>query len=891
MKNTSFILYTFIICFQLLLAANVNELKTEEYMEVQIPTSSQTKLHYYLSKPNDDIGGVSFYLENIPQDKIHVYLQDYDSETIAEDYTPSLDGKTEYILHKIHNYQNDNYFLMTFKYATNSKYKIISIVIDNLTSGTPIFKIAGIEPRSNIPVLGQSITTVVKVKENIPAIIAVKIMKTSHHGLSFIFFIPSRIEHLKVLTEDNLSVGEVLLLNKAEVITYPNFGSNNIITYYAVIYSSQNERVKLNCVFSEYQTLYFANKEERTNDRSYDVKVNNAYGKFFALGEYESESDSLIYLEEVFGKATAYYSNNLDGKTIKNMLPDVNEGVKLNNDFLRVYSDLDILTVYCDSMCMFNLHIISMKSINLDTTEVGKTKYILLNKYIQSVRSIEIIDNNPTSGELYYEVSSIDCKDISFQFFDENNSSVSNNYELNYYEGEYREEALPRNAKYLTVKTDLGEDVLVVFKVYYKNKYTIYSREGTYQISSKNILIPFRRDRDYYKIIIDVKTLGTNFLYNVNYGDTALVCDSDIVIRTANRTNKEHHFEILNPYLTKIGTINNTESFYYSFTFNDISSMASDSLKITYIEKNKNIVLEKDKNNYLKDSSMNSLEQNDNKNKNLLLIMNKCNSKVDLNAYLSYNDIDLVQMYLDKNIFTKILDDKEYTFDLRIETNEKKDDFAPIHFYYTYIDKDNELQNSLYADIANEDFSVEYKYEEIDNKTTIFTWSNILAKRQSGNVNYTYEIYTFKDEKSANTCDQLDGKFITSFVSNSSIITQNITIDRSDDIYVLILMRTEDAKTPQIYYTPIKVFKSTVSEAEKYKQKAETAKIILIIVIGVSVLAVLCIIGFSIWYIKTKANPDYNHLKNQVNSMEANPYGTSLVAQTDSEKGDENSLG
>ena len=890
MKNISFILYTFLICFQLLLTANVNELKIEEYTEVQISTSSQTKLHYYLSKSSGEVGGVSFYLDNIPQDKIHVYLQDYDSETIAEDYTPSLDGKAEYILHKIHNYQNDNYFLSTFKYASNAKYKIISIIIDNLTSGTPVFKIAGIELRSSIPIIGQSVTNFIRVTENIPTLIAVKITKTSHHGLSFIFFIPSRIEQLKVLSEDNLSDGEVLLLNKAEVISYPNFGDNNLITYYAIIYSSKNERVKLNCVFSEYQTLYFANKEERTNDRSYDVKVYNAYEKFFALGEYESESDSLIYLEEVFGGTTAYYSNNLDGKTIKNMLPDVNDGVKLNNDFLRVYSDLDILTVYCDSMCMFNLHIISMKSINLDTTEVGKTKYILLNKYIQSVRTIEIIDNNPTLGDLFYEVASIDCKDISFQFFDENNSSVSNNYELNYYAGEYHEEALPRNAKYLTVKTDLGEDVLVVFKVYYKNKYTIYSNEGTYQINSKNILIPFRHDRDYYKIIIDVKTPGTNFLYNVNYGDTAFVCDSDIIIRTANRTNKEHHFEILNPYLTKIGTINKTQSFYYSFTFNDISSMASDSLKISYIEKNKHIVLGKDKINYLTASSLNSLEQNDSKNKNLLLIMNKCNSKVDLNAYLSYNDIDLVQMYLDKNIYTKILDDKQYTFDLRIETNEKKDDFPPIHFYYTYIDKDNEFENSLYANIANEDFSVEYKYELTENNSTIFTWGNILAKRQSGNVNYTYEIYTFKDEKSANSCDQLDGKFITSFVSNSSVITQNITIDRSEDIYVLILMRTEDAKKPQIYYTPIKVFKSSVSEAEKYKHKAETTKTVLIIVIGVSVLVILSIIGFSFWYIKTKT-PDYNHLKNQVNSMEANPYGTSLVVQTDSEKGDENSLG
>ena len=56
-----------------------------------------------------------------------------------------------------------------------------------------------------------------------------------------------------------------------------------------------------------------------------------------ALRVYDSGSDSLIYLNEVFGKTAVYYSINLVGKTIKNMLSDVNEWVKLNNDFLRVY--------------------------------------------------------------------------------------------------------------------------------------------------------------------------------------------------------------------------------------------------------------------------------------------------------------------------------------------------------------------------------------------------------------------------------------------------------------------------------------------------------------------------------------------------------------------------
>ena len=434
MKITLLILYISLLCFKLSLTANVKELSTGNYTEETISDAS-FKLYYSLKNTGEKVSGASLYLENIPQENVKVYLDDYNSETIAEDFIPKTDGKEEYILHKIRNENIDHYYMMIFNQTENVNNKIISIVINNINSSDPKFKIIGIKPESAIPTLGTSYLKFIKIKQNIPLIIPINLMRSRNHGLTYMFFVPSKLDHIKLIHESKLYDGEVILLNKAEVLTFPKLAEENErFNYYAIIFGQKEEKTQFSVVTTELQTLYFSNKEERTNDRSYDIRIENAYQKFFALGEYESESDSLIYLEEVLGRLTTYYSNTLNGKTIKNMLPDEKDGVKLNNDFLRVYSDIDILTVYCDSMCMFNLHMISMTSINSNTTEVGKTKYILLNKYIQKERKIEIINNNLNNEKtLFYEVASIDKKDVSFEFLDESNNKIGETHELDFF--------------------------------------------------------------------------------------------------------------------------------------------------------------------------------------------------------------------------------------------------------------------------------------------------------------------------------------------------------------------------------------------------------------------------------------------------------------------------
>lgn len=849
----------FIFLISLVTSQAIKLLSTEDWtIESDIP-SGQIIYHYYLPKKSIPYGGISIYLVSIFQSEAHVYLEDYDSDSgeIPNDYVPSIAGKTEFPLRKI---KNSNYFMILFE--RKSKFKIITIVIDNSKDDlTRSFKIFGIEPMMGSPILSKGSSVLIKLNQNTPKVMQLTALHPEDNGFTIIGFVSSNNKLLKIIPESKLTDSQEVFLKKAEVISIPKYATmQHQFIYYAIFFGEIEESFYFSYTYTEFQTLYFADKEERTNDRSYDVKVDNAYQPFFALGEYSMESDSLIYLEEVFGNITSYYSNSLYGKNVNNFLPDQNNGIKLNSNFIRAYSDVDIISVNCDSMCMFNLHIISLNTMASNKLSLGKNTYVLLNKFIEKEKTLELdfsIDN-----EKYYEISSINNKEATFYFMDESKNMIPNIRKFNYLNGTYFEK-IPFNAKYIKLETQIGEDVLIVIKAMRESAYKVIPEEGKQTINTNNILIPFKQNREYYKIKIDLETSGYNFLYNVNYGDVKYVCESDVILPTANRTNNNHHFEILNPYLTKIGDISEDQKFYYSFTFNDTSSAIN--LNVEYIPKATGEMLNKDKTYHLDKYTKTSIQQNDDINKALLVIISKCDNKKFVDTYLSYNYIDLIRIYVNKNLFIQTFDDRQYSFDIKFDSSSSKYNLTPINFYYNYINKDSN-DYLMYSNIMKEDFIVEYQHRLVNKKFTHISLTNPFAE-QKKNQNYTFEIYQISNESLVNSCDKSKGKFIKNITSNLSEIDTDIEINRKQDSYLLVVLSNEYTNLPEIYYSPIKI-----------NRTRSGGSILFYVVIILAVLLVICIIGWTVYVCKYRATKNYEKSVKEINGLQNDNYGTSLVS-------------
>ena len=141
---------------------------------------------------------------------------------------------------------------------------------------------------------------------------------------------------------------------------------NEKIIIYTLNKNEYNEKITIKLFSPESKTITFGLKNEnyqtetinelkRPKDKSLLIQILNPSNPFYLFGLYNSNSVDLIYIEQIYGEFNAYYSNEISNNKI---FPNEKNGDKLNGKYIMVYSNLDIISVYCNTICSFNIHFI-----------------------------------------------------------------------------------------------------------------------------------------------------------------------------------------------------------------------------------------------------------------------------------------------------------------------------------------------------------------------------------------------------------------------------------------------------------------------------------------------------------------------------------------------------
>ena len=824
----------------------------------------------FLIKPNEKYKYIeankvqlsTFYFEinNIPinEEGIITFYSDFNIKLnfncIFRDYPPENNfAATERCKFNVLETEFKNYYQIPFVKKENHKYFILTVNKDNeISINQNTFKIL-----YSIPILQPEIEYLSSKKEKInlfeyePIYYKYKLTKNDDKGLTYLFYTDSNymtLYHgniLDVWNKENLQYArEYIGIFKMD--KYSRDYSKIVLVKF---FSNITTKINYGTTNQDFESQYFINLSKRPSDITYAYQIINPFHPFYLVGIYNYDSTDLIYIEQVVGEFNAYYTNEFN---FDNIFPNEYYGEKLNSKYIMAYTNRDIITVQCKSVCFFNIHFVSQKNLKAESI-TGKINYYA------------IISNEKSKNYNFYNIEEFE----SINFRTSSKASVKINYDDEKYDllDEDIRTFKPQK-RFFTAQT-FEEEVLLIFVFNFNSLYKNLN-EGNNIINKEKYYvyrIPKNDNSNIERFEFHIKNVNDNDRYHFGFGkdDSIFFPDSKIKINKS----ESQIIRILNPYTSKLSSSYKKELFFYvSFYFTENTEI---NVKVVKRDTTLNLIAPNKITRFTKETKF-YIQPNENYYDKLVIVITKCGLN-EIDMYIKIDGIVVKREYLGKQFNLIYFDDKFFgNYEISIEKAYENEDFSGCMFYYTYSSNEEILKFKV-----TRDFNIYYDFN-LKNGNTSISWNNPFSTRLIFNdipPKMSYKIFiTNKNEytKNFNLC-MLDEKKANFTISNNNYTnTKEFKLDTSDDNYVFITGRIEESLyriRPIFLYPNITIFQFI--DGKLFRGKNQTSFLAIILWILVILILVILVLIFVLKYYKLKSlSTPTNYLDNTVSFTSLN---------------------
>lgn len=663
----------------------------------------------------------------------------------------------------------DNYYHFVFSKKPNNKYFFLTIKNKNTILNSDYFEI-----NYNIPINQKEIkslqtnNTIIELKSHIPIIYKFNLKKSKNinKGISYIFY--SNSQYMTIYE------GKILDNNNNE----NSKKKNEKIIIYTLNKNEYNEKITIKLFSPESKTITFGlrnenyqtetiNELKRPKDKSLLIQILNPSNPFYLFGLYNSNSVDLIYIEQIYGEFNAYYSNEISNNKI---FPNEKNGDKLNGKYIMVYSNLDIISVYCNTICSFNIHFISEESLNLKEINGDSNYYSIISNDIRKDYSF------PNYKNYQCNIRTSNRKNTLIEF-DNGTKKILDykNYVISF---------IPPTPNF-KCKTD-GEESLLILTTNKHNEYENLKEGNNQFVINKKYVYTLPKFNNHNIKSFDFEIIGgnENHKFHFGYGNNNSIFKPDTQI-IKDKNNKKT-ISLINPYrYTNIFLKDKEDLFFYiSFSF---GSSGTINLKLVKVEDKLEEIKQKSIKRFYKASNF-TIEQNKLFNNYLVIIISKCDNK-ELDMYLTVNNEIIKREYLRKYFNYILYEDMFISYEISIKPRYENEKIEGFIFYYTY---------ASFLDIlkflVSDNFNLFYEY---DNKKeeTILKWNSPISYKNQDQPTVHYNIYVSEkknDMENFNFCS-INEKNAKYTITNSNYTSEmRIKLNTKVDNYVYITGRIDE---------------------------------------------------------------------------------------------------
>ena len=557
------------------------------------------------------------------------------------------------------------------------------------------------------------------------------------------------------------------------------------------------------------------NKEKRTNIELINFENVNPYSQLYFYGNYIYKSNDIIYIEPVIGNVRSYYSNRIENYNFDSFFPKENKDEKVNGNYIKVYSNFDLFTFYCDSYCYFNLYILHSNE-NHEVKDL--TYYFLVSRNNPQKAIIKFRDEDLIKDEVL-KFKSVNKKKVTISI---NQDNIISTIQLN--EDKDIDFYYPSKKKVnITIElTTNSEETLIIVNRYYDGLCTIYKNEIIIpQRINKICGIFYLPDTLYYdKFAITFSGLTFHASFNVGIAKSKEIISPLNLLLDEEDLYNGNSIEILNPqkYLFE-SDLSPLESYYIIVYFNQNYKQTIDKITYEFITyDNLYPFLFQDTPQLLTKETEFKLLQNSESNKKLIIIVSKFGNKI-IKMNLKVNDYLINEEYLEKPFNFYFYEDLGISLFLDFKKINNNDNFEGAYIYYNYV-TDSELDNFQ----TNENFAISYSYDEQTNITSIH-FNNPFSRKITDikPIEISYKIFCeriLNDNYTFNISKINYMNANVSLISNNSFINVQLKLDRNLDynIYVTGRVTEKSSQLRPIFFYPNIILRKFIDD-DKVIQK------------------------------------------------------------------------
>ena len=707
------------------------------------------------------------------------------------------------------------------------------------------------------------------------------------------FIEPSEEYYNTLVFQENIPIFQKIYI-QCEPFLYPNYlitsNSNEMIIIEGDLLSNNKKvskhrifvhKIDKNCEKGEISSFYLKFYEERMNiffgiknlDTVIKVKhfdyrknmeilnfeITNTYKPAYYIGDYLFSSNETFWIEPIVGDVISYYTNILNGPEFDNIFPNENRGVKVNKNYIRVYSKIDIFSFYCKSYCYFNLYALYHNQGQV----TGLLYYFLVSK--DEPKEINI-DNNEKNYNQMIQIKNVNKKkiDVTISYYSEHLKTFHLNKENDIAYYRFTEE-IDVNVKIQSYQ----EESLVIINKFISNLCTIYTEQITMPSNMYKMcgIFYFPQNRySYDKFVLEFKNNSTkpSFTMGVLKKNAPFV-PANALLLDDEELNDSNKIEIINPYKHTLSTSIDKDTRFYVIVYFFDTDKGDFKNGLTYLYKQNKYK------SYL--SRINSiffmlnerevrLMRNNQSNKKLVIIVSKIGDSL-MELHLKANDYIVKKELLENQFSIFYYDDYGISTSLFI-TKGNKGEGAFV--YYNYV-SDSDIEEFK----VNQNFHITHTYNEKTNMTSILFYSPYSKKIMvNKKIKVRYGIY-LKIINNTNTTnnisDILKHKLLKYVVSEEEIIAVNMTINRDYDYSLFVSARRyrdSNSLRPIFFYPNIKLNKILRIEEINYSFKFVPILVFLLIILAIVVYLIYIFKDSSFGKIMKKKENNYQSLVSQI---------------------------
>jgi len=526
--------------------------------------------------------------------------------------------------------------------------------------------------------------------------------------------------------------------------------------------------------------------EKRSEIELINFEITNPYKPAYFIGKYSYKTKDIIWIEPIIGNVRTYYKNsnqinNIFNDTFHNLYPDENSGRKVNKNYVKVYSDLDLFSFFCENYCYFNLYILpSIKR------QVGKLfYYFLVSKDEEKNLEIQSFDK---SFQTLIKIKNINKKKIDITI--SNNDKILNNIFLNETNDIGLYKFKEKKNINITIKSFQEESLIIIYK-FINNLCTVYTEQ---------ILNPTKINKEcgifylpenkytYDKYEIKFQNKMTHPSYQFGIEKKGEIIPMNGLLLDKEELENGNKIEIKNPYKQILSkNINPNYRFYIIIYF--CKTIEGEEFKngLTFIYKQnvyKNKLLTRNRPNIVRINKEYRLLPYFESNKKLAIIVVKIGENM-MDLELKTNEEVYKTFFLEKKFNIFYIDYNGISTEISFS---KKNINDSVFIYYNYVSEKDIEEFQI-----NDNFAVSYSYDEKSNITTIYfnsPYSIKLLRKKKLSVRYYINAFIMKNPNETFNINNINSlKPIKSLISNYSFIKVNLSLNRNYEYKIILTGR------------------------------------------------------------------------------------------------------